>query len=102
MKITKLDPYSVEDMKPKHRGSSSSQDKHLSAIGKKKMTVNTATIEPQIYQKSIGFHDENREGQYAENEDHIHGNSQPLTHSKKAITGELLYKESKESFMDFL
>lgn len=32
----------------------------------------------------------------------MNGNSQPLTHSKKAITGEILYKESKESFMDFL
>jgi hypothetical protein len=65
MKITKLDPYAVEDLKPKHRASSNSQDKHLSAIGKKKMPVNIASIEPQLYQKTIGFHDEQREGQYA-------------------------------------
>ena len=102
MKITKLDPYSVQDLKPKHRASSSSQEKHLSSVVKKKMPVNIVSIEPQFVSKPVGFYQQQRDGQYGQNEDVTNGSSQPLTHSKKAITGELLYKESKETFMDFL
>jgi len=44
MRITKLDPYNVEDPKLKNRLSSNSQEKTISTLNKKRMQINIANL----------------------------------------------------------
>jgi hypothetical protein len=44
MRITKLDPYNIEDPKFKNRPSSNSQEKTISNLNKKKMQINIANL----------------------------------------------------------
>ncbi len=51
MRITKLDPYNIDDQKIKNRGSSSSHDKGLSILARKKLQL--ANTDNQNWQKNV-------------------------------------------------
>ncbi len=110
MRITKLDPYNIDDQKIKNRGSSSSHDKGLSILARKKLQL--ANTDNQNWQRNgnqgggNGNGNEQREtvggNQYVEGNGNGEGNGFVMSGSmKKGVVGEVGGKQQKE-FMDFL
>ncbi len=105
MRITKLDPYNIDDQKTKNRGSSSSHDKGLSILARKKLQL--ANTDNQNWQRNTneGHGNEQREtvggNEIGEGSGNGNGNGEGngfmMGGSKKEVGG----KEQKE-FMDFL
>ncbi len=89
MRITKLDPYAVENQRSKNRVSSSSQDKGLSILAKKKLQLHGAGMEGQQLQRQQGYgmYEGDVKSGNNENFDTREEGVYSLTASKKALFG---------------